>query len=155
MNTVKHYSDDLSVLHRWGELLIATGLLLLAGFFIVHQYTNTGFFTTKFGQIEMALLYGPLLLSFIDAVIQVVTGHRHLARPFEAASGLFLGVAAVWFLIVFPFDFTHLADVLPEGLRFILAWVTNDIGKIPLLIQVFVGPITAIGAIRAYLLSSR
>lgn len=151
MNTVEQYSDIVTMPQRWGEILIAVGLLLLTGFFVVHQSTNTGFFTEKFGPLEMVFLYLPLMLAILDAGIQVLSGHHHPARPFEAASGLLLGVAALWFLIVFPFDFTHLADALPQGLRFLLAWVTNDIGKIPLIIQVIAGPLGAFTALRAFL----
>ena len=143
--------DALTPLQRGGEALIALALLLLTGFFVVHQSTNTGFFTARFGTLEALLLYVPLLLAIIDSLLQAFTGHRNLARPFEAASSLLLGLAALWFLVVFPFDFTHLADALPEGLRFILAWVTDDIGRIPLIIQAIIGPITAFQVMRRYL----
>ncbi|MCZ7542847.1 MAG: hypothetical protein M5R40_04600 [Anaerolineae bacterium] len=150
MRTGEPRADVLNSRQRVGALLIAAGMLLLAGFFVAHQATNTGFFTARFGAMEAILLYGPILLSIIDFVVQAVTGRRNPARPFEVASGLLLGLAALWFLIVFPFDFSHLADALPEGVRFLLAWVTDDIGKIPLVIQLFAGPINAFQAIRAY-----
>ncbi len=143
--------DALTPLQRGGEALIALALLLLTGFFVLHQSANTGFFTTHFGTLEALLLYVPLLLAIADSLLQASTGHRNLARPLEAASNLLLGLAALWFLAVFPFDFTHLADALPQGLRFLLAWVTDDIGRIPLIIQAIVGPITAFQAIRKYL----
>jgi hypothetical protein len=48
-------------------------------------------------------------------------------------------MAALWLLRVFPFDFTHLADVLSVNLRFSLAWVSDEIGRIVLLLQVSAG----------------
>jgi hypothetical protein len=39
---------------------------------------------------------------------------------------------------------------LPEAVRFIFAWITNDIGKIPLVLQVIVGPISALVTIWQY-----
>jgi hypothetical protein len=150
MDTVKHYSDEVNPLERGGEFLIAVMLALLTGFFIIHQTTDTGFFTEKFGVFEAILLYTPILLAFIDSVTQIVTGQHNPARPFEAASALLLGLSAVWFLIVFPFDFTHLADALPQGLRFPLRWVTDDIGRIPLIFQAIASPIAAFAAIRKY-----
>lgn len=150
-DAVKQYPDVLTSGQRLGEALIIVGLLALAAFFIVHQTSGTGFFNEKFGTLEMILLYAPLLLAIAAAGVQVVTGQHQPARLFEAAGGLLLGAAALWFLIVFPFDFTHLADALPQGLRFLLAWVTNDIGRIPLIIQVIAGPVGAFQAIRALL----
>ena len=150
--TLEHSPDALTSIQRGGEALIAIGLLLLTGFFVLHQVQATGFFTAKFGTLEALLLYAPLVLAIVDAGLQALSGRAQPARPFAAASGLLLGVAAVWFLLVaFPFDFFHLGDVLPEGLRGLLAWVTNDLGKIPLVIQVIAGPLTAIRAIMAFL----
>jgi hypothetical protein len=136
---------------RIGAILIAIGMLLLGGFFVLHQTTQTGLLSDNFGTLEMLLLYVPILLTVLDFGVQIVTGRHHPARPFEAASALLMGLAAIWFLIRFPFDFTHLGDVLPEGLRFLLGWVTNDLAKIPLVIQVIAGPLGAFQAIRAFL----
>ncbi|HEY1391243.1 MAG TPA: hypothetical protein VGF38_22085 [Ktedonobacterales bacterium] len=43
---------------------------------------------------------------------------------------------------VLPFDFTHLADLLPADLQFILAWMSDGIEK--LLLQVAVGVLAAL-----------
>ncbi|MCL4248873.1 MAG: hypothetical protein KJ065_12070 [Anaerolineae bacterium] len=153
--TVEHYDEELNIGRRVGEMFVIVGLLALAGFFVLHQTRETGFFTDKFGAPEMFLLYAPLLFSLLDAGVQIVTGDRHLARPFEAISGLLMGLAALWFLINFPFEFAHLPDVLPEGLRFLLAWITNDLAKIPLVIQLIVGPITALVALWRFFVGRR
>lgn len=144
-------SDVLTAGQRIGAILGVIGMLLLLGFFVLHQTGQTGFFNEKFGTLEMLLLYVPIGLSILNFGVQVVTGRQHPARPFEAASGLLLGLAAIWFLIHFPFEFSRLGDVLPQGLRFLLGWVTNDLGKIPLVIQVIAGPLGAFQAIRAFL----
>ncbi|MCA9905794.1 MAG: hypothetical protein KC547_18185 [Anaerolineae bacterium] len=155
MPSVERYEEELNIGQRVGEMFAVAGLLLLASFFILHQTRATGFFTDKFGTPEMFLFYAPLLFSLLDALVQVVTGDRHLARPFQALSGLLMGLAALWFLINFPFEFAHLPDVLPEGLRFLLAWITNDLAKIPLVIQLIVGPITALVALWRFFFSRR
>lgn len=149
--SIEHFPDVVTSGERLGEALIIAGMVILTGFFVIHQVTRTGFFNEKFGTLEMILLYVPLLLALMDSAGQIITGHHRPARLFEVGSGLLLGVAALWYLIVFPFDFTHLADAIPQGLRFLLAWVTNDIGRIVLIIQVFAGPIGALTAIRTYL----
>ena len=143
--------DILSPLQRWLEAAIVVGMLLLFAFLAYHQWANTGFFTSKFGVLEMICLYSPLFLALVAPLIRFWTGHRQPARPFEAADYLLLALGSLWLLIVFPFDFTHLADALPVSLRFILAWVSDDIGKLPLVIQVISGPIMAFSTIRTCL----
>ena len=55
-------------------------------------------------------------------------GLRLYSRLFDVFGGIeFLLVSTVVLLIIFPFDFQYLADVLPESLRFLLEWVSDDI----------------------------
>lgn len=56
----------------------------------------------------------------------------------------------VWLLVVFPFDFNHFADVLPESLRFLLQWITNDIGWALLLIGAILMAVAAVYSPIAY-----
>jgi hypothetical protein len=145
MNAVNEQTDKevLTAPQRWVEIIIVVALLLLLGFFAYHQWANTGFFTARFGQLEMLCLYGPLLLALAAPAIRATTGRRNPGRPFEAATSLFLALGSLWLLIVFPFDYSHLADALPGAIHFVLAWVTNDIGKAVLILQVIIGPISA------------
>jgi hypothetical protein len=99
--------------------------------------------TRKFRAIEMFALYAPLMLGFAAPAVRSLMGRRNSARPYEAVTSLLLALGSLWLLTRFPFDYTHLSDVLPAGLRFILAWVTDDIARIVLLLQVIVGPISA------------
>ncbi len=45
-------------------------------------------------------------------------------------------IGSVALLRVFPFDFTHLADALTGGLRFLFAWVPDWLGRVALALQV-------------------
>jgi len=38
-------------------------------------------------------------------------------------------LALVWLFVVFPFEFSYSADVLPSFLQFLLQWVSNDVAK--------------------------
>lgn len=146
MKTVEEKTNKefLSTAQRVGEIISFIPMLLLFSFFAYHQEANTGFFTANFGALEMFCLYGPILLSVAAPGVRAVTGRRNPARPFDVATYLFLAIAAVWFLIVFPFNFSHLADALPGAFHFVLAWITNDIGRIVLILQVIIGPISAL-----------
>jgi hypothetical protein len=91
----------------------------------------------------MLALYGPILVSFAAPIVRALSGRHNPARPFEAATNLSLALGSLWLAIVFPFDFSHLPDVLPGAIRFILSWITNDIGRLVLILQVLIGLVTA------------
>lgn len=153
MKTVTQHTDKeaLTPAQRGGELVGIAIMLLVPGFFAYHQAANTGFYTARFGAMEMVCLYGPILFSFAAPVVRVVTGRRNPARPFEIVTNVFLALAAVWLLIVFPFNFAHLADALPAAIRFVLAWITNEIGTVVLILQIIVGTIMAVVTTVKYL----
>ena len=112
---------------RIGEVVaIILGLLVLL-FFIANQIQETGFFTSDFGTTEMALFYGVLILGMAPPFLRMLLGRRNKVRPVEVVCNLFLVVATTYLLWVFPFDFDHLADLLPTYLQFILDWITDDI----------------------------
>ena len=140
---MKTDNELLTSSQRWGELAIIAAMLVLLGFFALHQLTNTGFFTTRFGSLEMPALYGPILISYAAPIVRALSGRRNSARPFEAATNLSLAIGSLWLAIVFPFNFAHLTDVLPEMIRFVFAWINNDIGRLALILQVIIGVITA------------
>ena len=142
--------EILSPSQRFGELVSIFVMFLFMGFFVSHLVANTGFFTAAFGPWEMFFFFGPMLLALTPPLIRAMTGARQTARPMESLSNAFAAVGALWLLMVFPFEFAHLADVLPAGLRFTLAWVNNDIGRIPLILQVIVCPVMALVVIWQY-----
>ena len=139
----KTTKEFLTPSQRWAELIIVAAMLLLFGFFVYQQIAHTGFFTAKFGSLEMFCLYGPILFSLAAPLSRASSGRRNPARRFEVATHLFLAIGSLWLWIAFPFNFAHLADVLPGAIRFVLVWITNDIGKAVLILQVIVGLISA------------
>ncbi len=133
----------LSPSQRWGALATFAAMLVLLGFFALHQWTNSGFFTPRFGPLEMLALYGPILVAFAAPLVRVASGQHNPARPFEAATNLSLALGSLWLAIVFPLDFTHLGDVLPGAVRFVVSWIGNDLGRLVLVLQVIIGVVTA------------
>lgn len=152
MNSTKQHNnkESLTSLERGLEVVLILTMMLLFGFFVYHQVTNTGFFTDKFGTVEMICLYGPLIFAWIAPAVRTLSGHRNPARPFEAATNLFLALGSLWLLIVFPFSFPHLADALPAPIRFVLVWTTDGFGQAILILQVVVGTVTTISKMRTY-----
>lgn len=148
MNAYDH--DRMTVVQRMVEVITIFPMIGLFGFFVYHQQVNSGFFTEKFGVLQALCLYVPLILGLFAPAVRAWTGHRNPARPYEIATSLLLSLGSLVLLIGFPFSFAHLADTLPEGLRFILAWVTDDIGRILMILQIIIGPITAVLAAWRY-----
>ncbi len=129
---------------RWiGPLATIVAMLVVLGFFAAHQSANTGFFIDRFGTLEMLALYVPILLSFAAPITRAIGGRHNPARPFEVAMNISLAIGSLWLAIVFPFNFAHLADVLPSALRFVFLWINNDIGRFVLILQVIIGVIVA------------
>jgi hypothetical protein len=129
-------------------------LLILCGFFVAHQLAHTGFFTDRFGPIEALCVYGPIVLTLAAPFARAITGRRNPGRPLQVITSLLTVLAALVLLQVFPFDFTHFADVFPAQAHFMFAWVSDSIGRIVLLLQAVVGMISALAVMAAYMLHS-
>jgi hypothetical protein len=138
--------EYLNLTQRLGEFVSIFIMVLIVSFFVYHQAANTGFFMAAFGPQEILLFYGSMFLSLLAPVTRALTGRRNPGRPIEVVANLFMAVAALWLLIVFPFDFSHFADALPAGIRFAFAWINDDIGRIPFILQLIVCPLVALAA---------
>ena len=102
-------------------------LILL--YLIAHQFLSTGFFNATFNVLAMLLLYGSLGEWIIVAVLETA-GRKNISRDIDAFGGIvFVVVSGVWLFAVFPFEFTYFANVLPESLRFLLQWISNDVNQ--------------------------
>ncbi len=136
--------DVIPFSERAGNIVGIVGGLLAVLFFAVHQTQSTGFFTSGFGTAEMLLLYISLAFGIITTAIRALFGRKNLARLFDVFGACVFTVTIAWLYIVFPFNFTHFADVLPDFLKFLLQWITNDIARILMLIGMVVAPVMVI-----------
>jgi hypothetical protein len=133
-----------------GVALVVVNALMIAylGF---HQMGSTGFFTPKFGTLEMFLLYGSLVAWIITGSLDGIFGQRLLSRLFDVFGGiLFITVSLVWLLLTFPFDFTYFADVLPDFLKFLVQWISNDIARVMMVLGTVVLVVAAVYSPVAY-----
>jgi hypothetical protein len=129
---------------RAGEGVGILCIMLVIYFFDLHQTSSTGFFTPKFGLVEMFFFYAPILFGAGIAAARGILGRRNTIRPLDVFGAVLSTVALIWLYIVFPFDFSHLADVLPRFLRFTVQWVSNDIVRFFMMMGIIVTPLTAI-----------
>lgn len=113
--------------------------ILMASYFVAHQRESTGFFTSSFGTPEAIMLYGVLMLGIISAGLEGVFGLRLYSRLFDVFGGLILAaVCIIFLLVIFPFEFTHFADVAPASLSFLVRWISNDIARVLMVLAIIV-----------------
>ncbi len=87
----------------------------------------------------MFLFYGSLIFWIVSAGLEGVFGRRLLSRLFDAFGGLvFATIGITWLLVVFPFEFAYFADVLPDSLRFLVQWISNDIARVLMVLGIIV-----------------
>jgi hypothetical protein len=143
--------DVMKLSERAGEIIGVLCILILLIFFITHQTSSTGFFTSNFGQLEQFLFYGSLAFGIIPNIGKMIIGRKNVIRPLEAFGAIFSFIALVWLIQVFPFDFTHLTDILPEFLRMITIWISNDIAKIFMIIGIVGSFVTSLYIIALFI----
>jgi len=127
----------------YGERVVGIAIVvvcvLFVLYFVAHQMWSTGFFTATFDTLEMIMLYGSLIFMIVSAGLEGIFGQRLLSRLWDAFGGLiFASIGEIWLLVVFPFEFTYFADVLPDFLRFLVQWISNDIARVLLVILIIV-----------------
>ncbi|MFX0051007.1 MAG: hypothetical protein ACFE8U_06890, partial [Candidatus Hermodarchaeota archaeon] len=66
-------------------LIVVNGLLGL--YFIAHQIESTGFFTPRFGTLEMVMLYG-IMIYWITTSVLILIGQKHPSRNLDTYGGL-------------------------------------------------------------------
>jgi len=126
--------DKLSVSDRVLSVGVIMFFPLILFYFVAHQTLSTGFFTATFGTLEMILLYGSLIFWIVTCTVLLLE-LKDLSRDIDSFGGLlFAAVGFAWLSIVFPFNFTYFADVLPESLRFLVLWIPNGLARVLLVI---------------------
>ena len=147
--------DIIPYSERVGNIVgVVIGVLFML-YFVAHQTGSTGFFTSKFDTLEMLVFYGSMILGIVSTALKVLFGRKNLTRLFDIFYGVFVIINITWFFMVFPFDFAHLADLLPSFLRFLVQWISNDIARVLMVIGIIVAPIMVIYTAILYMLVRR
>ena len=128
---------------RGPSIAIVVAGVLMGLFFGAHQARSTGFFTATFGTLEMLLLYGTLLYWIATSAL-IIVGQKNLSRDLDFGGLFFAAVAVAWLLVAFPFDFAYVADTLPDSLRFLVQWSSNDIARVLMVLSFIVHLVLAV-----------
>ncbi len=119
--------------------------VLIGSHFVAHQARSTGFLTATFGTLETLLLYGTLLFWIATSAL-IVVGQKNRSRDLDLGGLFFAAGATAWLLVVFPFEFAHVGDMLPESLRFLVQWISNDIARALIVLSVIAHLGLAVGS---------
>jgi hypothetical protein len=120
-------------------------------FFLAHQTQSTGFFTSKFSSLEMLFFYGFWIFWISTADFESILSQRLLSRIDDTFGGLiFATISLAFLLIIFPFEFANFANVLPESIKFLVGWISNDIARIIIAILMILHLVAAIYSPFAY-----
>jgi hypothetical protein len=136
--------DKLKDAERASQLVSWIFTAIAAWFLLAHWTEDTGFYTSEFDQLDALVLFGPLLFGLLPPVVRTLRGRKNIARPWDIASTMLFVLSSAYFLCQFHFDMTFFAVPLPEGMRFLIDWVTEDIAKVVLVIGV-IGGVIGIG----------
>jgi len=126
--------DRMKAGERAGELFGLLISVLVVLFFVENQVRGTGFFTSKFGPLEELAFYGSAFVGFLVSIARATVGRRNAVRPLVIFQSGVLVVSSFWLLSVFPFDFPHLLDLLPNAIHPAFFWVTNPVGWVAILL---------------------
>ena len=126
-----------------GEFVALVLMMAALWFFVAHKLNETGFYTEEFGGMEMFALYSAGAFTVFVAAVRIALRRHNIVRPLETASFVLLSVAHAVLLVRFPFDFDHVADVLPGALEWTVGWISETIGKVILALGIPGGIIAA------------
>ena len=116
--------DILKRSDRFGNLVGIIFTIICVAFFAVHLSSHSGFFTTAFGAVSAFMFFVPAAWGIIPSTIRFVTGKKTPARIPDIFGTILVLVAIIYFFVNFQFDFTHLADPLPDSLKWIVQWIS-------------------------------
>jgi hypothetical protein len=147
--------DTIPYSERIGNIVGVVIILLIVLYFVTHQTGSTGFFTSKFDTLETLLFYVSLTFGIVTAAVKGLFGRKNFARLFDISGLILATVVTAWLFVVFPFDFAYFADVLPDFLRFLVQWISNDIARGLMVLGIIVSPVAAIYTAIMYVLVRR
>lgn len=149
---VAELDDNIAFDDRVSSIAIVVFCAMIGLYFVAHQMWSTGFFTATFGMLEMLMLYGSLIFWIVTSAL-ILFNRKNPSRDLDSFGGLFFVTVGIsWLLVVFPFEFTYFADVLPDFLRFLLQWISNDIAQVLMVLAIIVHLVLAIysGILRVF-----
>lgn len=103
---------------------------LIFSFYMAHYAWSSGFFTSAFTPLLAVLFFASVLFPFVTAITKAMTQRRDVVALVEWIGAVLFTAAAAWIFTAFPLNFSHLTDIVPGPIQFILSWINNDIGRI-------------------------
>jgi hypothetical protein len=140
--------DRMRLSDHIGQIIGLICGVLFAIYFAMLYNSGSGFFDQDFSTADALLFFGIAFLGILPGLAKLLRGRKNVTRPLEVVLAIFTLIALAWFLYSFPFDFSHLADSLPQSLQFAVSWIDDGIAKIlmmfALVVNIVIIPYTAL-----------
>ena len=128
--------DILPNAERFGQLVGIVFIFIFVFYFQSHLSIGTGFFRSNFGALEAIIFFGIMIFGVLPAILKFIFGRKNKVRPLEFVNNVLVVIAGIYFLSTWPFDFSHIADVLPADIQFIIAWLSDPLMQILMMIGI-------------------
>lgn len=103
---------------------------LVFSFYMAHYAWSSGFFTSAFTPLLAVLFFASVLYQFVTAISKAITPRKDVVALVELIGAALFATVAAWIFVAFPLNFSHLTDIVPTPIQFLLSWINNDIGRI-------------------------
>ncbi len=127
--------------------------LFSVGFYymVALKKQSSPFFTHKFNRMDTVALYSFWLVWIITAGLEGILGLRWWSRLFDSFGAILVAaLACLWLFLRFPFDFRFFPQLLPANWQWLLAWVSNLVGRILLVLSFIFHLVAAVYSPFAY-----
>lgn len=128
--------DVLKRSDRFGNLIGIIGTIIVLFFFAAHSTSQTGFFTSDFGAVSSFIFFGATAWGIIPSAIRLLTGRKSPSKLPDMFGSILVFIAMLYFLANFQFDFAHVADPLPDFLKWVVQWITAEFVRAVMVIGV-------------------
>ena len=105
-------------------------------YLIILRRQGSPFYTSKFSRMDAAVMVSFWLVWIITAGLEGVLGLRWWSRLFDSFGAILVAaLAGLWLFIRFPFDFSYFPQLLPVNMHWLLAWITNGVARVIIMIS--------------------
>lgn len=136
-------TDRMKQPERAGQLISVMLTVIAATYLFMHWLRDTGFYDPGFDEIDATMLFGPMLFSLVPPLFRFLVGRKNASRPSDVIVSVLFIISAIYFLANFMFNMEVFATPLPEGVRFLLDWISDDVARILLGLAIVGGVFSA------------
>ena len=143
-------TDRMKQPERAGQLISVMLTIIASTYLFMHWLRDTGFYDPGFDEIDATVLFGPILFGLVPPLFRFLVGRKNASRPSDVIVSVLFTISAIYFLANFMFNMEVFATPLPEGARFLLDWISDDVARALLGLAVVGGAFSAAWNVLTY-----